>query len=83
MFSGVKSALILSRKNLPISDLNLPTKNVQSPYLGLRMYHMYGVGTRQSVTADIVFGTVRKIIKKSVIKSLIDHLTTYSGNLNC
>ena len=41
IFRGKIGYIVLSRRNLPISGLNLPTKNVQSPYLGLRMYHMY------------------------------------------
>ena len=31
----------LPRKNLPIWDPNLPTKNSRSPYLSPRKYHMY------------------------------------------
>ena len=31
----------LPRKNLPIWDPNLPTKNCRSPYLSPRKYHMY------------------------------------------
>ena len=38
----VKKVPNLQHKNLPIQDINFPTKNSESPDLGSRMYHMYG-----------------------------------------
>ena len=31
----------MQHENLPIQDINFPTKNSKSPDLGSRMYHMY------------------------------------------
>ena len=37
----VKKVRNLQHENLPIQDINFPTKNSKSPDLGSRMYHMY------------------------------------------
>ena len=42
-FLTLNLIFFLPRKNLPIWDPNLPTKNCRSPYLSPRKYHMYGV----------------------------------------
>ena len=43
----------LPRKNLPIWDPNLPTKNCRSPYLSPRKDHLYGKG--QGYSTVLVF----------------------------
>ena len=40
--TSVKKVRNLQHENLPIQDINFPTKNSKSPDLGSRMYHMYG-----------------------------------------
>ena len=40
-FLTLNLIFFLPRKNLPIWDPNLPTKNCRSPYLSPRKYHMY------------------------------------------
>ena len=43
----------MSRKNLPIWDPNLPTKNCRSPYLSPRKYNMYDIfGENMAYPAD-------------------------------
>ena len=39
--TSVKKVRNLQHENLPIQDINFPTKNSKSPDLGSRMYHMY------------------------------------------
>ena len=39
--TSVKKVQNLQHENLPIQDINFPTKNSKSPDLGSRMYHMY------------------------------------------
>ena len=39
--TSVKKVGNLQHENLPIQDINFPTKNSKSPDLGSRMYHMY------------------------------------------
>ena len=43
--TSVKKVRNLQHENLPIQDINFPTKNSKSPDLGSRMYHMYAGGT--------------------------------------
>ena len=38
---SVKKVRNLQHENLPIQDINFPTKNSKSPDFGSRMYHMY------------------------------------------
>ena len=40
--TSVKKVRNLQHENLPIQDINFPTKNSKSPDFGSRMYHMYG-----------------------------------------
>ena len=42
--TSVKKVRNLQHENLPIQDINFPTKNSKSPDLGSRMYHMYAGG---------------------------------------
>ena len=42
LFLTLNWIFFLPRKNLPIWDPNLPTKNCRSPYLSPRKYHMCG-----------------------------------------
>ena len=39
--TSVKKVRNLQHENLPIQDINFPTKNSKSPDLDSRMYHMY------------------------------------------
>ena len=39
--TSVKKVRNLQHENLPIQDINFPTKNSKSPDLASRMYHMY------------------------------------------
>ena len=39
--TSVKKVRNLQHENLPIQDMNFPTKNSKSPDFGSRMYHMY------------------------------------------
>ena len=40
--TSVKKVRNLQHENLPIQDINFPTKNSKYPDLGSRMYHIYG-----------------------------------------
>ena len=42
--TSVKKVRNLQHENLPIQDINFPTKNSKSPDLVSRMYHMYEHG---------------------------------------
>ena len=44
--TSVKKVRNLQHENLPIQDINFPTKNSKSPDLGSRMYHMYGFSSK-------------------------------------
>ena len=53
--TSVKKVRNLQHENLPIQDINFPTKNSKSPDLGSRMYHMYDTdadGIRITVCAS-------------------------------
>ena len=60
--TSVKKVRNLQHENLPIQDINFPTKNSKSPDLGSRMYHMYEKEPHQTVqvlsrvTQGIVLG---------------------------
>ena len=41
--TSVKKVQNLQHENLPIQDINFPTKNSKSPDFGSRMYHMYEI----------------------------------------
>ena len=41
--TSVKKVRNLQHENLPIQDINFPTKNSKSPDLGSRMYHMHAI----------------------------------------
>ena len=47
----VKKVRNLQHENLPIQDINFPTKNFESPDLGSKIYHMYFL--------DLFYGKVK------------------------
>ena len=51
----VKKVRNWQHENLPIQDINFPTKNSKSPDLGSRMYHMYGLKGTLNDALEIEF----------------------------
>ena len=83
----VKKVRNLQHENLPIQDINFPTKNSKSPDLGSRVYHMYGDCTIRvaKTKALISFAFTAKLICVFVFayaKRLFSHGVAQLANSN-
>ena len=70
--TSIKKVRNLQHENLPIQDINFPTKNSKSPDLGSRMYHMY----------DVTLGPVQSIVSltTSLRRQLVKYMPTKLSN---
>ena len=68
--TSVKKVRNLQHANLPIQDINFPTKNSKSPDLGSRMYHMYGAFKLSRINFHLKTEIFQKVCCRTDLKSI-------------